>query len=52
MTGHVARIGERRGACRVVVGKPEGKNHFQDLGIDEKIILQWIFKEHDWGGGA
>jgi hypothetical protein len=23
--GHVARMGERRGACRVLVGKPEGK---------------------------
>jgi len=24
-TGHVARLGERRGVCRVLVGKPEGK---------------------------
>ena len=23
--GHVARKGERRGVCRVLVGKPEGK---------------------------
>jgi len=23
--GHIARIGERRGAYRVLVGKPEGK---------------------------
>jgi len=23
--GHVTRMGERRGACRVLVGKPEGK---------------------------
>ena len=23
--GHVARMGERRGGCRVLVGKPEGK---------------------------
>ena len=23
--GHVARIGEERGVCRVLVGKPEGK---------------------------
>jgi len=23
--GHVARVGERRGVCRVLVGKPEGK---------------------------
>ena len=24
-TGHVARIGKSRGVCRVLVGKPEGK---------------------------
>jgi len=23
--GHVARMGERKGVCRVLVGKPEGK---------------------------
>jgi hypothetical protein len=23
--GHVARMGDRRGACRVLVGRPEGK---------------------------
>jgi hypothetical protein len=23
--GHVARIGEKRNACRLLVGKPEGK---------------------------
>jgi len=23
--GHVERMGERRGACRILVGKPEGK---------------------------
>jgi hypothetical protein len=25
--GHVARMGEKRNAYRLVVGKPEGKNH-------------------------
>ena len=25
MAGHVARMGERRGLCRVLVGKREGK---------------------------
>jgi len=24
-TGHVARMGERRGVCRDLVGKPEGR---------------------------
>ena len=25
LAGHVARMGEERGVCRVLVGKPEGK---------------------------
>jgi hypothetical protein len=25
--GHVARMGEKRNAYRLLVGKPEGKNH-------------------------
>jgi hypothetical protein len=24
-TGHIARMGEKRNACRILVGKPEGK---------------------------
>jgi len=26
----------------VLVGKPEGRNHWGDLGIDGWIILRWI----------
>jgi len=36
--GHVARMGGTRNAY-VSVGKPEGKDHSQDLGVDVKIIL-------------
>ena len=32
--GHVARMGEERGVYRVLVGKPEGRNHWGDLGVD------------------
>jgi len=39
LVGHAACMGERRGVCRVLVGKPEGKNHFGDPGID-RIILR------------
>ena len=41
--GHVARIGQGRGVYRVLVGKPEGKNHWGDPGVDGRIILRWIF---------
>jgi len=40
--GHVARMGEERGVYRVLVGKPEGRNHSGDLGVDGWIILGWI----------
>jgi hypothetical protein len=36
--------GERRGAYRVLVGKPEGRNHLEEPDVDGKIILKWIFE--------
>jgi len=42
--GHVAGLGESRGVHRVLVGKPEGKSHLEDPGIDGRIILRWIFR--------
>jgi hypothetical protein len=38
---------------RVLVRKPEGKNHLEDLGVDGKIKLRWIFRKWDveaWTG--
>ena len=45
--GHVARTGERRGLYRVLVGKPEGKNHLEDPGVDGRIILRWTHRKWD-----
>jgi len=36
----VAGTGGKRDAYRVLVGKPEGKNHLGDLGVDMRIILR------------
>jgi len=47
--GHVARMGERRDVYRVLVGEPEGQNHFEDPGADGRIILRWIFRKCDVG---
>jgi hypothetical protein len=30
--GHVTRIGEKRNAYRILVGKPEGRKEDQDVG--------------------
>ena len=34
MAGHVPRIGQKRDA-----GKPEGKNHLEDLSVDGEGIM-------------
>jgi hypothetical protein len=42
-------MGEGRGAYRILVGRPERRNHLEDLGRDGRIILKWVFKK--WEGG-
>jgi hypothetical protein len=42
--GHVARMGERKGVYRVLVGKPEGNS---PLGRPRR---RWIFRKWDVGG--
>jgi len=49
--GLVAHMGKKRSVCRVLVGKPEGKNHLEDPGVDGRIILRWIFRKWDVGYG-
>ena len=36
---HIAFMGERRGVYRVLVGKPEGRDHLEEPGVDGRIIL-------------
>jgi hypothetical protein len=36
--------GERRGAYRALMGKPEGRRHLKDPGVDGRIILKWILE--------
>jgi hypothetical protein len=44
---YVARLGDRRGAYRVLVRRPEEREHLEDLGIDGKVILKLAFKNWD-----
>jgi hypothetical protein len=39
---HVARVGEMRGAYRILVGNPEGKKRLGRQGIDVRIMLKCI----------
>jgi hypothetical protein len=45
--GHVAHMEDRRGSFRILVGKPEGRNHLEDSGVDTRIILKWTFENQD-----
>jgi len=47
--GHVAHLVEERGVYRVLLGKPEGRNQWGDLGVDAWIILGWISRMWDVG---
>jgi len=38
--GYVARMGEKSGVYRVLVGKPEGKRPLGDPGVEGRRILK------------
>jgi hypothetical protein len=40
--GHVARMGEGRNVYRVLVAKPEGKDHLEDQGVDRRMLSKWV----------
>jgi hypothetical protein len=49
MGGACSKHGEMRGVYRVLVGKPEGRDHLGDPGVDGRII-RCIFRK--WGVGV
>ena len=43
-------MGDRRGAYRFWWGNVRERDHLEDLGVDGRIIVKWIFKK--WDGDA
>jgi hypothetical protein len=46
-------MADLRNAYCVSVGKPKGRDHLEDVGVDCKIILEWILGKYDgrlWTG--
>jgi hypothetical protein len=43
LAGHVARMWRGRGVYRVWRGNLRKRDHWGYLGVDERIILIWIF---------
>ena len=42
-------MGDWRGAYKVLVGGLSERDHLEDLGVDGRLILKFIFKKWDLG---
>jgi hypothetical protein len=40
--GHVAHVGEKRNAYRILLGKPEGKRPLRRQTVDGEVMLKWV----------
>jgi hypothetical protein len=55
--GHVARMGKMRHAYNIFVGKHEGRDHSEDLGVEDlgemgrKLWTGFIWLRMETGGG-
>jgi hypothetical protein len=45
MGGYVVHMGEMTNTHRILVGRPEGKEHLRDQAVDGRFILGWILKD-------
>jgi hypothetical protein len=48
--GNVAQMGEKRNACRILVGKPEGKKPLGRPSRRRMDIIKMHLRERGWGG--
>jgi hypothetical protein len=49
-TGHVARMDKIRKVYKSLLGSPKYRDHLENLGTDERIILKWILRKYDLHG--
>jgi hypothetical protein len=48
MGGVCSAHGEMKNEYGILIGKPDGRDHSEDQGIDGIIILKWVFGEQGW----
>jgi hypothetical protein len=46
---YVASMGHSKCPHRILVGKPEGKDHSEDLGLDARMMIKFIFNKWERG---
>jgi hypothetical protein len=44
-------MGEERKVYKVLMAKPEGKNHSEDQGVGGRMVSEWILGRLAWGCG-
>jgi hypothetical protein len=49
--GHIARMGRGEACTGFRWGNLRGRFHWGDPGVDDRIILKWIFRKWDVGFG-
>jgi hypothetical protein len=50
-TGHVARMGDKKGAYRILVGSPEGRRLLGRPRCRWEVNVKTDLREVGWGGG-
>jgi hypothetical protein len=46
--GHEARMWQMRNPYKILFINLEGRDNSEDLGVNEKIILEWILGKRAW----
>jgi hypothetical protein len=43
---HVEHIGKIRNSYNILVGKPQGRDHLEDLAIEDRIVLKLTLEKY------